>query len=88
MTTALLRLGISRCLLGHEVRFDGGHKRDEFLTDIFGQQLIPEPAASTQSVYHALDPVVEAVLTDKNANVQSLLNQANDVAQAAISAGK
>ena len=59
-----------------------------FLTDIFGQQLIPEPAASTQSVYHALDPVVEAVLTDKNANVQSLLNQANDVAQAAISAGK
>src|SRR5690349_130057 len=37
MTTALLRLGISRCLLGHEVRFDGGHKRDEFLTDIFGR---------------------------------------------------
>jgi multiple sugar transport system permease protein len=27
-----------------------------FLTDIFSQQLIPEPAASTQSVYHALDP--------------------------------
>jgi uncharacterized protein YbgA (DUF1722 family)/uncharacterized protein YbbK (DUF523 family) len=37
MTTALLRLGISRCLLGHEVRFDGGHKRDQFLTDIFGR---------------------------------------------------
>jgi multiple sugar transport system substrate-binding protein len=59
-----------------------------FLTDVFNQQLIPEPAASTQSVYHALDPVVEAVLTDKNANIQSLLNQANDAAQAAISAGK
>ena len=37
MTTAPLRLGISRCLLGDEVRFDGGHKRDEFLTDIFGR---------------------------------------------------
>jgi len=37
MTTALLRLGISSCLLGHEVRFDGGHKRDQFLTDIFGR---------------------------------------------------
>jgi len=59
-----------------------------FLTDVFDQQLIPEPAASTQSVYHALDPVVEAVLTDKNANVESLLNQANGVAQSAISAGK
>jgi len=32
-----LRLGISRCLLGDEVRFDGGHKRDNFLTDIFGR---------------------------------------------------
>jgi ABC-type glycerol-3-phosphate transport system substrate-binding protein len=59
-----------------------------FLTDIFNQQLIPEPAASTQSVYHALDPVVEAVLTDKNANVETLLQQANQTAQAAISAGK
>ena len=36
MTTAPLRLGISRCLLGDEVRFDGGHKRDNFLTDVFG----------------------------------------------------
>lgn len=34
MTMAPLRLGISRCLLGDEVRFDGGHKRDHFLSDI------------------------------------------------------
>jgi uncharacterized protein YbgA (DUF1722 family)/uncharacterized protein YbbK (DUF523 family) len=27
-------LGISACLLGDQVRFDGGHKRDAFLTDI------------------------------------------------------
>jgi len=39
MTTARLRLGISRCLLGDEVRFDGGHKRDEFLTGIFGRHV-------------------------------------------------
>ena len=37
MTIAPLRLGISRCLLGDEVRFDGGHKRDSFLTDVFGR---------------------------------------------------
>jgi len=36
MTTVPLRLGISRCLLGDEVRFDGGHKRDNFLTDVLG----------------------------------------------------
>lgn len=37
MTTLPLRVGISRCLLGDEVRFDGGHKRDRFLTDVLGR---------------------------------------------------
>jgi uncharacterized protein YbbK (DUF523 family) len=27
-----VRIGISSCLLGEKVRFDGGHKKDEFLT--------------------------------------------------------
>ncbi len=31
------RLGISTCLLGERVRYDGGHKRDRFLTDTFGK---------------------------------------------------
>jgi uncharacterized protein YbgA (DUF1722 family)/uncharacterized protein YbbK (DUF523 family) len=30
------RLGISACLLGRKVRFDGGHKRDVFVTDMLG----------------------------------------------------
>lgn len=32
-----IRIGISACLLGQPVRFDGGHKRDAFLTESFGQ---------------------------------------------------
>jgi uncharacterized protein YbgA (DUF1722 family)/uncharacterized protein YbbK (DUF523 family) len=32
----VVRIGISRCLLGEPVRWDGGHKRDAYLTDIFG----------------------------------------------------
>jgi len=32
-----LRLGISSCLLGEQVRFDGGHKHDRFLTDVLGR---------------------------------------------------
>src|SRR4029450_6977530 len=31
-----IRLGVSSCLLGEEVRYDGGHKRDAFLTDVLG----------------------------------------------------
>lgn len=32
-----IRLGVSACLLGQRVRYDGGHKRDRFLTDTLGQ---------------------------------------------------
>jgi uncharacterized protein YbbK (DUF523 family) len=28
-----IKLGVSACLLGEEVRYDGGHKRDRFITD-------------------------------------------------------
>ncbi len=59
-----------------------------FTTGIFKQTLIPEPAASTQSVYHSLDAAVESVLTDRNADIPTLLAQANSTAQALISAGK
>lgn len=33
------RIGISRCLLGDEVRFDGGHKHDAFLADVLGRSV-------------------------------------------------
>lgn len=32
-----LRVGISQCLLGERVRYDGGHKRDLFLVDRLGR---------------------------------------------------
>jgi uncharacterized protein YbbK (DUF523 family) len=32
-----IRIGISACLLGQSVRFDGGHKRDPFLTGLLGR---------------------------------------------------
>ncbi|MEK7798135.1 MAG: DUF523 domain-containing protein, partial [Nitrospirota bacterium] len=32
----LARIGISQCLLGDNVRYDGGHKRDSFLIETLG----------------------------------------------------
>jgi uncharacterized protein YbbK (DUF523 family)/uncharacterized protein YbgA (DUF1722 family) len=32
-----IKLGISSCLLGNNVRYDGGHKQDKFLTHILGK---------------------------------------------------
>ena len=37
--TRKLRVGISACLLGERVRYDGGHKRTPFLTDVLGQHV-------------------------------------------------
>ena len=36
-TTSPLRLGISRCLLGERVRYDGSHNLDNFLMDVLGR---------------------------------------------------
>ncbi len=34
-----IKMGISSCLLGEKVRYDGGHKLDRFLTETLGQYL-------------------------------------------------
>ena len=36
MSEPAIRVGVSSCLLGEEVRFDKGHKRDRFVTDVLG----------------------------------------------------
>lgn len=37
------RIGVSACLIGHPVRFDGGHKRDAFISDLLPRyfELVP-----------------------------------------------
>jgi multiple sugar transport system substrate-binding protein len=52
-----------------------------FTDKIFDQQLINEPATKTQELYAALDPVVQAVLTDQNADIDALLDAANSQVQ-------
>jgi len=37
MTEERIRLGVSTCLLGENVRWNGGHARDRFVTDTLGQ---------------------------------------------------
>lgn len=39
MNAKPIRLGISRCLLGEQVRFDGRHKRDPFLVEVLGRHV-------------------------------------------------
>jgi len=57
-----------------------------FTTNVFNAKLVNEPAKATQDVYAALDPVVQAVLTNKDADIDKLLTEANTKAQRAIDA--
>jgi uncharacterized protein YbgA (DUF1722 family)/uncharacterized protein YbbK (DUF523 family) len=75
MTTIPLRLGISRCLLGEEVRYDGGHKRDRFLTEVLGRYVdwvpvCPEVEAGLGTPREAMrlvgDPTEPQLITIKS----------------------
>ncbi|MGZ3649357.1 MAG: 2-thiouracil desulfurase family protein, partial [Syntrophales bacterium] len=37
MTVKKPRVGISPCLLGKKVRYDGGHRHNLYITDVLGQ---------------------------------------------------
>jgi ABC-type glycerol-3-phosphate transport system substrate-binding protein len=54
---------------------------------MFDQPVIPEPAVATQEVYAALDPVVQAVLTDENADIDALLADAQTQVQGILDRG-
>jgi uncharacterized protein YbgA (DUF1722 family)/uncharacterized protein YbbK (DUF523 family) len=63
-----IKMGISACLLGEHVRYDGGHKLDRFLRDTFGQYVafvsvcpevecgLPTPRESMHLVGDPADP--------------------------------
>jgi uncharacterized protein YbgA (DUF1722 family)/uncharacterized protein YbbK (DUF523 family) len=68
-------LGISRCLLGEAVRFDGGHKRDQFLTEVLGRYvewvpICPEVEAGLGTPREAMrlvgDPASPRLITIKS----------------------
>jgi uncharacterized protein YbgA (DUF1722 family)/uncharacterized protein YbbK (DUF523 family) len=73
-----IRLGISTCLLGENVRYDGGHKLDRFLTDTLGQSVeyvsvCPEvecgfgiPRESLRLVGHSDSPRLVTVRTNED----------------------
>ena len=55
-----------------------------FTDNIWNQTPVGEAKGKTQEVYAKLDPIVQAVLTDKNANIDALLTQADVDVQALL----
>jgi len=67
-------LGISTCLLGENVRFDGGHKHDSYLTETLGKfvewvPVCPEVeiglGTPRESLHLAGDPAAPRLVTTK-----------------------
>ena len=85
MRTEKPRVGISACLLGQAVRYDGGHKRNQFLTQVLGRfvewvPVCPElevgmgvPRESVRLVGQAKEPrmIAERSQTDWTGKMQA-----------------
>lgn len=50
MTATRMRIGVSQCLLGENVRFDGGHKRNEYVLTTLGQWFDFVPACPEMEI--------------------------------------
>jgi hypothetical protein len=61
---------------------------EPFTSKIFDTNLVPEPNKHTQELYGALDSVVQAVLTDKNADIEALLTKVDSDIQKLVDADK
>ena len=59
-----------------------------FTDKIFDANLVPEPNKHTQELYGALDSVVQAVLTDENADIDQLLTKVDGDIQKLVDADK
>lgn len=75
MKDGRIKLGISSCLLGNRVRYDGQHKLDHFLADVFGEHVdwvpvcpevecgLPVPREAMRLVGNPEDPRLVTIRT-------------------------
>ena len=70
-----IKLGVSACLLGEKVRYDGGHKQCRYLTDVLGDQftfvpVCPEVGCGLpvprEAMHLAGDPTAPRLVTVKS----------------------
>lgn len=60
---------------------------ESYMATVDTLPLIPEPPVMAQQLYAALDPVVQAVLTQEDADIDALLADAQQQVQALVDAG-
>ena len=86
-TSSKVKLGVSRCLLGDEVRFDGGHRRSKFVVDQLSLYFEWEPACpEVEAGFGTPRPTIRLVAEDDQLKVLSA--DGNDVTEPLAKASK
>ncbi|WP_341938794.1 YbgA family protein [Marinimicrobium sp. C2-29] len=76
-------VGISECLLGEPVRFDGGHKRNRFLTDVMSRYFDYRPVCPEVAIGLGIPrKPIRLVATDKGTRVRGVADPSLDVTEA------
>ncbi len=76
-------IGISECLLGEPVRFDGGHKRNRFLTDVMSRYFDYRPVCPEVLIGLGIPrKPIRLVATDKGTRVRGVDDDSLDVTEA------
>jgi len=76
-------VGISECLLGEPVRFDGGHKRNRFLTDVMSRYFDYRPVCPEVAIGLGIPrKPIRLVATDRGTRVQGSEDAQLDVTEA------
>jgi uncharacterized protein YbgA (DUF1722 family)/uncharacterized protein YbbK (DUF523 family) len=78
-----ISIGVSQCLMGDPVRFDGGHKRNRYLTDVLAQYLEFLPVCPELAIGLGVPrKPIRLIVTDGQDRIRSVENPDLDVTDA------
>jgi len=82
---AKIPVGVSQCLLGDPVRFDGGHKRNRFLTDVLSKYVEFQPACPELAIGLGVPrKPIRLIVTDGQDRIRGVANSEIDVTDALV----
>lgn len=77
-----IKLGVSACLLGHEVRYNGGHKRSHYIQSILSEHFELIPLCPEVGIGMGTPrPPIHLIATEKNNEVFIEATEVNDHSQ-------
>ncbi len=76
-------VGVSECLLGEPVRFDGGHKHNRYLTEVLGEYLAFLPVCPEVAIGLGVPrKPIRIIVTDNEERVRGVVDSRLDVTEA------